>query len=161
MRKSVILVALAVALSGCAAQRDKEMREGIAACNSQYPEVVGGYVARESCINAVSERVYPQTANVVLFEATRTQLAEKVDAKEISPSEMKVQLARLSVEIANQQAALDTQRATAAAALLSAMPQPQPSYVLPMPTPPPQMPVNRPWTANCTQMGNFTTCNGN
>ena len=46
-------------------------------------------------------------------------------------------------------------RAAVIGALLSRS-QTQP-YVLPTY----QIPVNRPWTANCLRMGDYTTCNGN
>ena len=39
--------------------------------------------------------------------------------------------------------------------IMLSQPHPQP-YVAPAY----QMPVNRPWTTNCTRMGDFTTCNG-
>lgn len=71
-------------------------------------------------------------------------------------AEANVQFAQMKYEIQQEAAAQRAANAQAAAAILSAMPRPQP-YVVPAY----QIPVSRPWNATCTQMGNYTTCNGN
>jgi hypothetical protein len=44
MRLSLVLVALAIELAACAAQRQRAFDEGKAKCESKYPGRIGNYV---------------------------------------------------------------------------------------------------------------------
>jgi hypothetical protein len=140
MRKLLVFAAM-VMLTGCGLERQKEIKEGVAQCRAQFPEIVGGYVARETCLNNVSERLLPQSPGNVLIQATRMNLAEKVDAGKISPSEMKVELARLVMNINDRQATIQAQEAAATAAIIGALPQPH--------------------NSTCVRSGAVTNCYGN
>jgi hypothetical protein len=154
MRKWIIVASL-LAMAGCAAQRQKAFDEGMATCRATYPAVIGGYMALATCINGVSDRRNPGSDSQAAVNALRLSLAEQVDASRITRAEANAQLSRFVLEVNQRDDEINAQHAAAAAAILSAMPRPQP-YV-----PPYQMPVSQPWSATCSRMGNFTTCNGN
>jgi hypothetical protein len=155
MRKLVVLAAL-VALAGCAAQRQAQFNKDAAQCRAEIPATVGNYVRRQQCIVDAVNRAGFTGASQGLLNATRIELAEKVDKGEMTAAEANVQLARVTYQVEQSDAAQRTANAQVAAAILSAMPRPQP-YVVPVY----QAPVAQPWSATCSRMGNFTTCNGN
>ena len=86
----------------------------------------------------------------------RMELAEKVAAGKMTQADPSPQYAQVRYQVAQSDAAQRAANAQAAAAILSSMPGPRP-YVQPVY----QMPVAQPWSATCSRMGNFTTCNGN
>ena len=143
-------------VSGCAAQRQAKFDAAAAQCKASIPAQIGSFAARTTCINTAAEQAGFRSPAQELINATNLELAEKVDRGEITLADAKVKSAQVSYDVNQQAAAAQAQQAAAAATILSAMPRPQP-YVIPTY----QMPVNRPWTANCTQMGSYTTCNGN
>ena len=155
MRTLLILMGL-LALAGCAAQRQAQFNEGAAKCKAEIPAVIGNYMKREQCINDAATSAGFHGPAEDLVSATRVALAEKVDSGAMTVAEANVQFAQMKYEIQQEAAAQRAANAQAAAAILSAMPRPQP-YVVPAC----QIPVSRPWNATCTQMGNYTTCNGN
>jgi hypothetical protein len=155
MRKLVVLAGL-VALAGCAAQRQVQFNKDAAQCRAEIPATVGNYVRRQQCIIDASNRAGFRGPGADLLNATRIALAEKVDKGEITGADANVQYAQVRYQVEQSDAAQRTANAQAAAAVLSAMPRPQP-YVVPIY----QAPVAQPWSATCSRMGNFTTCNGN
>jgi hypothetical protein len=155
MRKWAVLAGL-VALAGCAAQRQAQFNKDAAQCRAEIPAVVGNYVRRNQCIIDSSDRAGFTGPSQGLLNATRMELAEKVDKGEMTDAEANAQYAQVRYQVEQSDAAQRTANAQAAAAILSSMPRPQP-YV----TPTYQMPVPQPWSATCTRMGVYTTCNGN
>jgi hypothetical protein len=146
MLRRIGYLACLVALTGCAAQRQAQMQAEAKAnaqeCLATIPKVVGSYVRRAECVNDANTRAGFLSPAQGLLDATRLRLAEQIDRGEISVAQAQQQLAeeryRLDQDIASQRAVASAN----AAAVLSAMPRPQP-YVAPLPY---QMPVQRPWS---------------
>jgi hypothetical protein len=155
MRKWVA-IATAVLLAGCAAERQRHFDEAAAVCRAQIPAQVGNYTRRQACLRTAAYDAGFRGPDQDLINATNEDLAEKVDRGDITITEANLRSAQVRYEIAQRAAAAQAERSAAAAAVLSAMPRPQP-YVLPTY----QMSVPQPWSATCTRMGNYTTCNGN
>jgi hypothetical protein len=155
MRKLALLAGL-MALAGCAAQRQAQFNKDAAQCRAEIPAMVGNYVRRQQCIVDAANRAGFTGASEGLLNATRIELAEKVDKGEMTPADANVQFAQVRYQVEQSDAAQRVANAQATAAVLSAMPRPQP-YVVPIY----QAPVAQPWSATCSRMGNFTTCNGN
>jgi hypothetical protein len=152
MMRRIGYLSCLVALAGCAAQRQAQFDSAAAECRASIPALIGNYVKRQTCINAAARNAGFKGPAEDLVEATRIELAEKVDRGEITAADANAQFARMKYDLQQSEAAQRVANAQAAAAILSAMPRPQP-YVIP--TPP------QPWTASCTRMGNYTTCTGN
>lgn len=132
-----------ILLAGCAEQRiaeaDKqrfaeakaEHKSEDAACNVQFPEKVGNYRSRASCLGdalvAFNDRAHngDNSDMLAVFNATRVSLAGKVDRSELSPDDMQVQLTSLWSEQATQVNQRNAQSAAARAALLIPMMQMQ------------------------------------
>jgi hypothetical protein len=151
----VLTLAAVVALAGCAAQRQRDFDAAAAQCKATIPKMIGNYARRERCLIEGARSAGFSGAAQGLLDATGMELAEKIDAGQITPAEAGTEYARARYNIEEQATADRAQRAEAAAAILGAMPRPQP-YVVPAY----QIPVAQPWTATCTRMGAFTTCNG-
>jgi hypothetical protein len=77
-------------------------------------------------------------------------------AGEITNAQANAQFQQVRYQVEPSNAAQRAANAQAAAAILSAMRRSQP-YAQSVY----QMPVAQPWSATCSRMGNFTTCNGN
>ncbi len=147
--KKVVIIAAGL-LSGCAAQHLAQMqaqaRQDVAQCQAGIPSVVGNYVKRNQCIVAAGDRAGFTDPGQQLINATRMEVAEKMDAGKMTPAEANAQLAQVRYQVAQDAGADQARRARAAAMILGAMPQSQP-YQLPLYQTP-----QRPMT-NCTSTG--------
>ena len=154
--RACTVLAVVLVVSGCAAQRQAEAEAAFAQCRAAIPAQVGSYVARENCINAVSERYSsPGDGASALVRATRLSLAAKVDRGELSPEDAAAQLAAVAFQAQQQQAATNAARAAAAAQILSAT---RPAPPAPLGFYP--VPANPGWSASCQTIGTQTYCSG-
>lgn len=161
MRWTVLAVALA--LAGCAAQRQAEaqaaMQSAIKTCNDEIPRRVGKYVLWAACVNAASEHFAPGDPAGPLIRATRMALAVKVDEGRVTSDEARVELARVAFDahqqVSRTQATEDQARAANVAAFLPLLQQNRAPVLVPY-----QMPVQQPWSASCMRVGNMVNCSG-
>ena len=117
--RACTVLAVVLVVSGCAAQRQAEAEAAFAQCRATIPAQVGNYVARENCINAVSERYSsPGDGASALVRATRLSLAAKVDRGELSPEDAAAQLAAVAFQ-AQQQNVLLQARVNGSVVILS------------------------------------------
>jgi hypothetical protein len=150
---------LLISLGGCAEQRRAEaqaaIQKQVADCRIQYPGDTH-YLDRTNCEAPVRRAAMSSTGVasdfVDLYLADRAQLAAQIDSGRMTKEEANAAMARASVEINQMAGERNRQNALAAAAILSAMPQP-PLYQLPMP---PQT-----HTTNCMRMGSMINCTTN
>ena len=130
MRKLVVLVGL-VALAGCAAQRQAQFNKDATQCRAEIPAVVGNYVRRQQCIVDSANRAGFTGPGEGLLNATRIELAEKVDKGEMTVAEARARYAQIRYQVEQSYDAHRAANAQAAAAVLSALPSPQ-SYLPPI-----------------------------
>jgi hypothetical protein len=149
------VLAVCICLAGCAAQRQARYETLAAPCKA-IPAERGSAVRRAECMNAASKEAGFQGPAEELLQASRMSLSVDVDNGTITPADARLRYAQTRYQVQQDEAAQQAQRAAAAAAVLSAMPRPQPYVVQPYVAPVPQ-----PWTATCSHIGSFTTCNGN
>lgn len=147
-----------VSLAGCAAQERlaarSELNAANAACDAQWPKVVGNFVPRAECLNRAFTLAAPRLGLhgdlVELFNAARSSLAVKADRGEITPEDMNLRLAELKTQLASEQqrrtaeqAAVSAQRAAAFGAILSGIGAMRRAYQpIPLPTIQPNPMVN-------------------
>jgi hypothetical protein len=157
--KLAVATLAALALSACAnmqaqqqaqqlaqerAQHDALHIQAIAACDAKLPKKVGNMVARANCMTDADQAylipVYPNSTELIVFEAYRLVTATKMDRGEISIEEgilMNVEkMAQLKAEIENRRiaaqnaaAAERANNAVTAAAILGVMNANQPLNV--------------------------------
>jgi hypothetical protein len=125
MRIAVIL-AVALALAGCvdnqlSPEAKANMTQAREACTLEKSAV-----AKANCLNAVdNEYVRPRlrtTDLLDLYQAERVALAEKVDARAMTPTEAALKLAQMKTEIISEDERRSNNAAMAAAATMAAMP---------------------------------------
>jgi hypothetical protein len=160
-----------VTLGGCAAQEHARAQAQLdaykAACDSQWPRVVGNYSAHAQCVNdgltLVGPRLGMHPDLLDILKAARLSLSAKVDRREIPPEDAELKFAQLKSELTSEQHRRDADRAARAAALLGAagaviQSASQPHYYsVPYAMPPPPRS-----NFNCTSMalgGGMTTTN--
>lgn len=150
-----ISLAMLICLAGCAAQQRARFESLSAPCKD-IPGERGSAVKHAECMNAAAKDAGYTGSTEELVEAMRVALAADVDSGAITVADAKLRFAQAIYQLQQNAATQQAQRAASAAAILSAMPQPQPAVVQPY-----VAPVRQPWTATCSRLGNFTTCNGN
>lgn len=157
---AILAVCLVGSLMGCTNQRLAEQRQEYAdalqACLLSNPHVVGGMVAYSSCVNRAGERLHGWGAANALIRATRMELAEQVDSRQLTMADAAVRFARVVYETSQDSHRADAANTVAAAALIGAMqrPAPQPYYQQPYV-------VRTPLQTMCNRMGDFTSCTTN
>ena len=149
-------VACLLAVTGCAAAQRAEFDKAKADCRARFPAEAEQIVPRARCISDALERIAPNDPLTPLSVATRMSLAEKVHDGRMTLAEANESFARTMFEAQREINQERASRAAAAAAIIGAMPRYQPA---PVPFYP--MPVQQPWSATCTRLGDYTTCNGN
>jgi hypothetical protein len=156
--KLLALVALALSLVACAGQRQREAKEAIqravADCKAPYAPNTH-YLDRTNC-EAPIRRWAMQHTNVPsdmadLYLAKRAAIAARLDSGQITKEQANVEITQAAVEMNQVIAERNRANALTTAAVLSAMPQPQPyqptPYVMPHPV-----------TTNCMRTGTMVNC---
>lgn len=133
MKKSVI--AAACLLSGCAAQqmahRQAVAAQGVAQCRAEIPSVMGNHVRLIQCFIDADTRAGFTGPLQQMLNATRLELAEKMDAGKMTQAAANAQFAQIKYQAIQEEEAERSQRSQAAAAILMGMPRAQP-YQLPV-----------------------------
>jgi hypothetical protein len=150
------IVALCVALAGCALARQRERQELIAAttaqvkadvetCNQTYPKNQKTAVARAQCIGAATAPIRPLTNYPDLYDqetANRNVLAERWQTGKITQLEYEAQFTEMHSQIVGEEQrrnlanrSVNAQETAATAAMLSSGP------------------------TVCNRVGNTTICN--
>jgi hypothetical protein len=151
-----IVLAMAICLSGCAGDQRQARYQALAEPCKAIPAERGSAVRHAECMNAAGTGAGYHGPAEELVQATRISLSVQVDDGTITTADARLRFAQTKYQIEQDAAAQQAQRAATAAAILSAMPQPQPYVVQPY-----AAPVHQPWSATCSRVGSFTTCNGN
>lgn len=145
-----IVIAAACLLSGCAAQHLAQMHaqanQGAALCRAEIPSVVGNHVRLNQCIADANDRAGFTSPRQGLINATRMELAEKLDAGKITQAEANAEMAQLRYQVSQDEAAERVARTQAAAAFLTSMPQQAPYQV-------PAYQMQPRTVTNCTSTG--------
>jgi hypothetical protein len=153
----VLALAGLVALVGCGDGRQAVYDAAAAQCRAAIPRVIGNYAKRQRCLVEAATNAGFRGPAEDLLNATRMELADKVDGGTMTPAEANVEYAHLRYDISQQQAAERAANADRAAAILMSLPQQQPYVAAPVY----QMPTPQPWSATCNHFGSITTCSGN
>ena len=138
--RGLLTIVLAVFVVGCIDQRQAKFQQLELQCKARFPPEIGMWVNRQKCIVDATYAAGYSGAAQDLKNARRMRLAEQVDARQITPAQAGEEFARLNYDLQQAEAAENTRRAAASAAILSTMPQPR--------------------TTTCTRFGNSVTCNG-
>jgi len=92
MIRCIGYLACLLALEGCAAQQRQARYDAAAAeCHASIPAAIGNYVKLETCLNEAARNAEFKGAAEDLREATRIELAEKIDRGEITKAEASAQ----------------------------------------------------------------------
>jgi len=138
--KTLIVIGLAAALSGCAAAQQRQVLEDVeaskAACRSQTFKTK---VEFARCINGAEQKlaaIYNKHDLLQLRLASRLAIAEKQDKGQISDAQAELEFAQINASIGSQESSRDTSAQMAAAATAMATPR----------------------MTTCSRIGNSVTC---
>jgi hypothetical protein len=154
--RCIVLAMATVCLVGCADQERQARYQALAEPCKAIPAERGSAVRHAECMNAAGTAAGFNNPAESLLQATRMSLAAGVDNGTITSADARLRFAETLYQVQRDETAQQAQRAATAAAILSSMPQPQPYVAQPY-----AVPVHQPWTATCSRIGSFTTCNGN
>lgn len=138
MRLAVL--GLVLCLGACGAAQRAQLQKASAACQAQFSVDPGQIVARENCLNDALLQTFPNNALTPLIVAERRALAERVQTGKQTYAEANVDYQRTIFQAQQELSRSQSQRAAAAAAILSTMPQYH--------------------NTSCYGTGNFVNCSG-